>query len=67
MTFATLLPQIRTDEAMLARQMWLVGFSTTAALLAIRAQPLHSLVRLMKRPSFAQNVPKPEFEAMDFR
>jgi hypothetical protein len=67
MALATLLPQIRTDEIAPVKQARLIGFSTTAALLANCAETLHSQRWLMKQASFAQNAPKPEFEAMDPR
>ena len=69
MALATLLTQIRTGEALLIKQMCVaasvVGFPTTTAIVASRLPTFDSRCRLMKRPAFAQNVPKPDIETMD--
>jgi len=68
MLLATLLPQIRTSEALLIRQMCvagsLIGFSTTMAILAKRAGTIHSQRWLMKQRIFAQNAAKLEIDAV---
>jgi hypothetical protein len=68
MTFATLLPQIRTDEPLIKRAGnggGAVGFSTTRIVLANRARTIHSRLGLPKQSAFAQNALEPKIEAMD--
>jgi hypothetical protein len=68
MAFATLLPQIRTDEPLIKRTGHAggtVGLSTTMIVLANRARTIHSQLGLPKQSAFAQNAPEPKIEAMD--
>jgi hypothetical protein len=68
MTFATLLPQIRTDRRRIKLTGDIdhtVGFSTTMTVLANRPRTIHSRLKLPKQSAVAQNALERKIEAMD--